>query len=258
VTIPKAEPPAQRSSAATWADSLDLAAITPEQEMRLGGELNRLVLATSPVDREGDIQRLRKSADPLLKFRARPEIAYTFTILDSDVVNAFSLPGGFIYVSKGLFNLVGEDMEPEQDYALQFALGHEIAHVDLKHTLKLLAPGNSAAKKQGMDTLHQCLVPVMVAYPDAMEFEADAWAYERMTHRIEPPRTQREAWMFLIKFEGFAKKHGFRNGRMSLDPTSGMTLVENHYRAHPAAWERLDRLKALGVRPAAPSGAKSQ
>ena len=42
-------------------------------------------------------------------------------------VNAFSTPGGYIYVSRGLFDLIGED----EDYALRFAVGHEIAHVDL-------------------------------------------------------------------------------------------------------------------------------
>ena len=54
--------------------------------------------------------------------------------MDSNEVNAFSHPGGYVYVNRGLFDLVGED----EDYALQFAVGIEIAHVDLQHAMKCL------------------------------------------------------------------------------------------------------------------------
>ncbi|WP_406701127.1 M48 family metallopeptidase [Singulisphaera sp. Ch08] len=190
---------------------------------------------------DGDIQRLRRASDPLLAKVARKEVEYKFHVLDSDEVNAFSLPGGYIYVSRGLFQLVGESVEPEQDYALQFALGHEIAHVDLKHALNLVAAGRAAAKAQGVDTLSQLMVPIGLGYPDALEFAADTWAYQRMTTQLD--RTRREALMFLIKLQGFSERNGFRNGRAVPEVESGLTLVDNHYRAHPAAWDRLDRLR---------------
>ncbi|SIO39110.1 Peptidase family M48 [Singulisphaera sp. GP187] len=234
---------------AIWADSLDLGRLTPAEEARLGAELHGLVLASNPVDPDGDIQRLKRVSGPLIANVARKEVEYKFTVLDSDEVNAFSLPGGYIYVARGLFQLVGEAVEPEQDYALQFALGHEIAHVDLKHALNLVAAGQAAGKAQGVDTLNQLLVPIGLGYPDAQEFAADTWSYQRMTTQLN--QTRREALMFLIKLQGFSERNGFRNGRVVPDLKSGLTLVENHYRAHPAAWDRLDRLKARGVRPAA-------
>ena len=184
-----------------------------------------------------------KAARPLLDTVTRKDIHYTFTVLDSDRVNAFSLPGGFVYVCRGLFDLIGSD----EDYALQFVLGHEIAHVDLKHALKCVAPGNAEAKKRGIDTLRQFMVPIGLGYPDEQEFEADAWAYQRMTTRLD--RTRRETLAFLRKFQGYSRRNGFVNGRKPPDPKSKFTLVENHFRAHPAAWDRLDRLKALPVKP---------
>lgn len=237
-----------QSPGAVWADSIDLNRLTPEEEARLGAELQRLVLASNLVDPNGDLQRLKRVSDPLIAKTTRKEVQYSFAILDSDEVNAFSLPGGYIYVSRGLFQLVGEAVDPEQDYALQFALGHEIAHVDLKHALTLVAAGQAAGKAQGVDTLNQLMVPIGMGYPDAQEFAADTWAYQRMTTQLG--HTRREALMFLIKLQGFSERNGFRNGRLIPDPKSGLTLVENHYRAHPAAWDRLDRLKARGVRPA--------
>lgn len=241
-------PRTARSPGAVWADSLDLNRLTPQEEARLGAELHGLVLAGNLADPNGDIQRLKRASAPLIAKAARKEVEYKFTVLDSDEVNAFSLPGGYIYVSRGLFQLVGETVEPEQDYALQFALGHEIAHVDLKHALNLVAAGQAAGQAQGVDTLNQLMVPIGLGYPDAQEFAADTWAYQRMTTQLE--HTRRETLMFLIKLQGFSERNGFRNGRAIPESKSGLTLVENHYRAHPAAWDRLDRLKARGVRPA--------
>lgn len=54
--------------------------------------------------------------------------SFTFTVLDSDVVNAFALPGGYVYVSRGLLALADNEAE------LAGVLGHEIGHVTARHT----------------------------------------------------------------------------------------------------------------------------
>lgn len=247
----RAPAPAARSPGAIWADSLDLTRLTLPEEARLGAELNTLVLAANLVDRDGDIRRLRRAAAPLLERVERKGVQYRFAVLDSDEINAFSLPGGYVYVARGLFRLAGsEDTEPEDDYVLRFVLGHEIAHVDLKHALKLVAPNNAAGKKKGVDTLNQLMIPLALGYTDAQEFEADAWAYHRMTTALG--HSTREGLMFLIKFQGLSEREGFRNGRAMPDPKSGRTLLDNHFRAHPAAWDRLDRLKARAEQASAP------
>ena len=53
---------------------------------------------------------------------------FTFTLLDSDVVNAFALPGGYVYVTRGLLALANDEAE------LAGVLGHEIGHVTARHT----------------------------------------------------------------------------------------------------------------------------
>ncbi len=96
--------------------------------------------------------------------------------------------------------MVERRSDPEQDYALQFALGHEIAHVDLKHRpdSRRSRPGGGQGSR--VDTLNQLMVPIGMGYPDAAEFAADTWAYQRMT--TQSGHTRREALMFLIKFQG--------------------------------------------------------
>lgn len=57
----------------------------------------------------------------------RPEVRYTFTLLDSPVVNAFALPGGYVYVTRGLLAVANDEAE------LAGVLGHEIGHVTARH-----------------------------------------------------------------------------------------------------------------------------
>jgi hypothetical protein len=240
------------SEAAVWANGLDLSRLKHDDERRLGAELHAMVMAVNtPLDRGLWLQRVVMAARPLLEARSRKEIDYHFTVLDSDAVDAFSLPGGYVYVCRGLFDLIGED----EGYALEFVLGHEIAHVDLGHALKCVAPGNEASKKRGVDTLTQFFTPVAMGYPDQQEFEADAWAYRQMVTRLD--RTRRQCLAFLRKFQGYAETHDFVNGRKA--PKPGTSLVENHFAAHPAAWDRLERLKSvLTTRAGAPAPAPAK
>jgi len=62
----------------------------------------------------------------------RKEIDYTFKVLNDDEVNAFSLPGGFVYVNKGLVEKIANDDE------LAGVLGHEIGHIVARHSIKKL------------------------------------------------------------------------------------------------------------------------
>ena len=57
-----------------------------------------------------------------------PALGFTFTLLDSPIVNAFALPGGFVYISRGLMALAGDEAE------LAGVLGHEIGHVVARHS----------------------------------------------------------------------------------------------------------------------------
>ncbi|MHB1218553.1 MAG: M48 family metalloprotease [Alphaproteobacteria bacterium] len=57
-----------------------------------------------------------------------PNLKWTFTVLNSDVVNAFALPGGYVYVTAGLMTIANNEAE------LSSVLGHEIGHVTAHHT----------------------------------------------------------------------------------------------------------------------------
>ncbi|MCA0452086.1 MAG: M48 family metalloprotease, partial [Proteobacteria bacterium] len=93
-----------------------------------GGAYNNPRLAAY-VQRVGE-QLARRSELPDLKF--------TFTVLNSDIYNAFALPGGYVYITRGLLALMGSEAE------LASVLGHEIGHVTARHTAERMAQTTAA------------------------------------------------------------------------------------------------------------------
>ena len=57
----------------------------------------------------------------------RPHLSWSFTVIDDPTVNAFALPGGFIYVTRGIMAHLSSEAE------LVGVLGHEIGHVTARH-----------------------------------------------------------------------------------------------------------------------------
>jgi hypothetical protein len=214
-----------------------------QAEINLGRELHDVIVQLNPTLEDSLLRRVEETAEPLLKKISRKDIRYTFTILDSETVNVFSTPGGFVYVSRGVFNMVGED----EEYALEFVLGHEIAHVDFKHALKCLQ--DSGVKKMPWGTLQKLYgLIIPAAFLDEQEYEADAWVFRQMRSL---GRTNRECLAFLNKLEGYAKIHGFENGRAK--PSSNSSMIDNHLPAHTAAYKRLKRLREIRDRASEPS-----
>ena len=67
-----------------------------------------------------------------------PGLKWTFVVLDTDGVNAFAAPGGFIHITRGALALIQNEAE------LADVLGHEIGHVTAKHTINAIRNGNFA------------------------------------------------------------------------------------------------------------------
>jgi Peptidase family M48 len=220
----------------------DVASLKADDERRLGAEFYDLMVQLNLLAKEGPwLRRVEEAAEPLLATVHRKEIHYKFFILNSDGVNAFSTPGGYVYISRGLFDLIGED----EDYALQFVIGHEIAHVDLQHAIKCLQ--DSDVKKMPLGTLQKLFWVILPAgYLSSekvdQEFQADEWIATRM-QRFQS--TRREMLIFLNKLDGYANTHGFADGHAKPQPDRDISLLDNHYRAQTAAWKRLKHLKVF-------------
>ena len=101
------------------------------EERRLGAQYHKQVLKQYEVYDNAEVQRYVGSlGQRLARVSHRPELDYQFTVLDDDAVNAFALPGGYIYITRGI--MVYFDSEAE----LAGVLGHEIGHVTARHSVR--------------------------------------------------------------------------------------------------------------------------
>src|SRR5262245_21069626 len=60
----------------------------------------------------------------------RPQLTYTFTVLDSEDINAFTTGGGYVYITRGIMNYLNNEAE------LTAVLGHEIGHINARHPVR--------------------------------------------------------------------------------------------------------------------------
>ena len=108
-----------------------------EQETVLGQQIAAEVESQNKIDMDPqDNTRVERIAQPIFDQarKARADVTYQIKIIQSPEVNAFSLPGGWIYVYTGLLDKVGND-----DDALACVIGHECAHVVLRHAVKQIS-----------------------------------------------------------------------------------------------------------------------
>ena len=89
--------------------SWDLDHFTVQDEKQLGEQLNSLILQLNPEDPGPGLRRVTEAAQPLLKLVDPKEREYQFFVLNSEVANAFSHPGGYVYVSRKLLDMIPED-----------------------------------------------------------------------------------------------------------------------------------------------------
>jgi predicted Zn-dependent protease len=109
----------------------DFVLMSEEEEIALGHQTQKEVLQTYRPYRDPALQaHIDQIGQEIAARSHRPDLAYHFTLLDSEEVNAFALPGGYVYITRGLLAYLDSDAE------LAAVLGHEIGHVTARHAVR--------------------------------------------------------------------------------------------------------------------------
>ncbi|MBC5824477.1 MAG: M48 family metalloprotease [Candidatus Eremiobacteraeota bacterium] len=112
-------------------------AMNTAQEVALGEKLNAQIDRESVLIQDPFLASWVKTiGDRLTPQRYRKDINYRFEIIDSNEINSFALPGGFVHVDMGLLNFVSSDDE------LASVMGHEMGHVERRHVVTLAQKAN--------------------------------------------------------------------------------------------------------------------
>ena len=112
---------------------------TTEEEVALGEGLASGFLGAAPLAQDANLQRYVNRVGKWLALHSdRPDLPWTFGVVETDTVNAFAMPGGTVLITHGLVKRLASEAE------LAGALSHEIAHVVLKHQLKAIQSDKSS------------------------------------------------------------------------------------------------------------------
>lgn len=104
--------------------------MSEQQELAMGAEADPQIIAQYGLYADSSMQRMINAmGQKMAGISHRPNIQYHFRVLDSDVLNAFATPGGYVYFTRGIIAHFNNEA--------QFAgvLGHEIGHITARHTV---------------------------------------------------------------------------------------------------------------------------
>ena len=200
--------------------------MSTEQEVAMGDSIAKQIEKAYKLVEDKHMQeRVELIGQRLAKVCDRKELIYHFNVLDMDDINAVSLPGGWIYVFKGLVEKCKNDDE------LAGVIAHEIGHICARHAVKQQQAGSimniamiAAAlvgRGNAAPATNLALTSLMAAYSREDEFEADRRAviYTKAAGYdpdalISFMKTMKEAQKFDIRPYSYFRSHPYEGERI--------------------------------------------
>jgi predicted Zn-dependent protease len=223
----------------------ELSLVSESQEIAMGRQAAQQVQQSIGLVDDADLQRyVQQVGGRLAAASQRPGLPWTFGVVDDPVPNAFALPGGFIYITRGMMNLLTNEAE------LASVIGHEIAHVTARHSVSQISRAQLAQLGFGLGGILfpkvQQLSPLIGAGLDLLflkygrddEREADTLGFD------------------YVRMEGYDVRE-FPDVFATLQRTSEESErgLPAWLSTHPTSVERVDAAEALVAKTGVPTNA---
>ena len=112
------------------------ALMSPQQEVQVGASEHQKIVKQFGLYQNASLTSyVNEVGKRVTTDTERPDVNYTFYVLDSPIVNAFALPGGYIYLSRGLISLANSEAE------MAAVLAHEAGHITGRHSAERYSRG---------------------------------------------------------------------------------------------------------------------
>lgn len=218
----------------------DLVMMSEQQEIQLGRQSHQQILKQYPRYDDERLQRyVNELGQRLAQSSHRSHLKFTFTVVDSPDINAFALPGGYVYVTRGIMAYMNSEAE------LAGVLGHEIGHVTARHGVRqqsaqtltgllgmAVAVGTKGKYNDLIGTASQALVS---GYGREHELEADRLGSEYLARTGRDPQHMIDVVGILKDQEVFDRDVALAEGR---EPRAYHGL----FASHPANDTRLQEV----------------
>lgn len=212
------------------AEAVDDFTFTEAEEIELGLAISNRIRARYGVAQDREVTRYMSLVGATVAQKSgRPGIPWQWIVLDSNVVNAFAAPGGYVHVTRGALAVIDSEAE------LAGVLAHEAAHITRRHTLKALqkSMGMELAQNKASFTVGSALFEavadqaakaVLAGFGQSEELEADQVGIE-IAARVG------------YQAAGLTNFLGTLNAL-----TSGSSSSSALFRSHPETDERIKKL----------------
>jgi predicted Zn-dependent protease len=218
----------------------DIVLLSEEQEIALGRQNDPQIRRQYGVYNDPALQAyVQRVGEQLAAHSHRPNLIYRFTVLDSSEVNAFALPGGYIYITRGILAYLNSEAE------LAAVLGHETGHVTARHAVRQYTAatatgfavsilGGGQAGQQLLNILGNALLS---GYGRDHELQADHLGAEYIARAGYDPEAMIGVMSVLKNQEEAEKKRAAVEGRQP-------QIYHGVFASHPSADQRLQEVVA--------------
>tara|TARA_R110000824_G_scaffold336_3_gene1941 strand:+ start:97257 stop:98711 length:1455 start_codon:yes stop_codon:yes gene_type:complete len=191
---------------------VDFVTMSENRELELGAELHQQILKENPVYQDQQLQAyVDRVGQKLAAVSHRADIEYHFTVIDSPDINAFALPGGYVYINRGLIAYLNSEDQ------LAAVLGHEIGHVTARHSVRQQAARGTNNVLAGVlviatgvsslgETSSLLGGALLSGYGRDMELESDGLGAEYLANAGYDPLAMVEVIGVLKNHEDFTKR----------------------------------------------------
>lgn len=200
--------------------------ISEGQEIEIGRQGAARLEAEYPVVRDLAYQERVTRIGQALASHGKRQLPWRFQVLEMSELNALAFPGGFIYATRGLLDAMPDDQ-------LAFVLGHEVSHVEDRHSVQAMEAelykqagvgallsllGGNQVGDLAMSTIEIADVVVSSHYSQAAEREADRHGMRLMAQAGYDPRAAVAALETLQRISGQDEVPGFLNSLVGSHP----------------------------------------
>lgn len=215
--------------------------LSAASERKIGEETKKRILEQFRVLESTTVAAyVNDLGQKLARVSDRPTVDYDFTVLDSDLINAFAAPGGFIFVTRGLLESIDDEAE------LAMVLGHEISHVAALHGVQIIQ------KEMGQNalTILGTVGAAIVAGPEAMLMVANTADLFSSLYLLGYSREKE------LEADNLGLQYILRAG---YDPQAALAFLEKleegdpeeaqgwdlYFRTHPSTKERIEIIENM-------------
>jgi len=211
----------------------DFVMMSEQSELEMGQKYSQEIGKQYPRYEDAKLQAyVQQVGERVARAGDRPTLQYHFTVIDTPDINAFALPGGYIYIHRGLMAYLGSEAE------LAAVLGHEVGHVTARHSVRQQSQssawnilGQAVAIGTGVgaaaDLTNVLGTAFVRGYGRDMELEADGLGAKYLARAGYDPTAMIQVVRVLKNQEDFARDEAARKGQAA-QPVGYHGLFDTH------------------------------